>query len=523
MPTASRRILIVDDVPEFIRSISTILRPHFEVAVCSSPLRAIRLMKKGDYHLLLTTLIMRELDGFEVIRRVRGGGSSTPIIMITGHGDDSTAVEATRLGASDYLTKPVVPEELIARIRRVLGGNDADQQGPARKISLITRNPAMRLLCSQTSRAAKSSARVLILGETGTGKQLFARMLHEESAFKKGPFVEVNCAAIPSELLESEFFGHERGAFTGATDKRFGRFEEAADGTLFLDEIGELTMGLQSKLLRVLQSGDFTRVGGSRTIHSTARVVAATNRDLEEEVRRGRFRSDLFYRLNVVALKIPPLRERKEDIPILINHFARRFASSPKDIVQFSVEVIRLLSDYSWPGNIRELEHLIEQLCVLQPGQLITPDFVPVRLKEASPSSSTSRDDFSHLPYHQGIARISAGVLQEHHRGSPRQPRRGGPHCGHGPLAFLSQSEELRTLLAAFLPFPSALPENPAERGYVADFSTILLLKRQHLVCRQAPGTEQKTGQPPARDVAQILRRHGAMFTHSGSSLPFSP
>lgn len=380
MGSAKRRgvssILIVDDVPEFLRETSAALRPHFRVSVCSSPVRAVRLIKQGGIDLLITTLVMKEIDGFEVIRRVRGGGNALPIIMVTGFGDENTAIEATRLGANDYLTKPVEPEELIARARRALADAPAvsfEGNAPA----VLTQDAAMLRVLDLSSRVARAGSRVLIIGETGTGKELFARLLHAKSGHADEPFVDVNCAAIPPNLLESELFGHERGAFTGATERRIGRFEEAAGGTLFLDEIGELGVALQSKLLRVLQTGDFSRVGGSKTLRSRAHVVAATNRNLYQEAQEGRFRADLYYRLNVVTLEVPPLRDRFGDIPLLIHHFSRRFAPQGHGPLSFSQEAMQLLCSYSWPGNVRELEHLIERLAVLSSRQEIEASDLP--------------------------------------------------------------------------------------------------------------------------------------------------
>lgn len=385
----SLRILVTDDVPEFLREMAGILRPHFSVSVCSSPLRAVRLVRQGECDLLITTLIMRELDGFEVIRRVRGHGVSIPIIMVTGRGDEHTAIEATRLGASDYLSKPVQPEELIARLRRVFAAADAGKEraGPGAS-EIVTQDAKMFRILELCSKVANSDSRVLILGETGTGKELFAKTLHNQSRRNKEPFVEINCAAIPANLLESELFGHEKGAFTGATERRLGRFEEARKGTIFLDEIGELGIALQSKLLRVLQTGDYNRVGGARTLKSEARVIAATNRDLHEEVLAGRFRADLYYRLNVVTVEVPPLRERFEDIPLLVKHFNWKFTSAEARPLSFSAAAMRRLTGYRWPGNVRELEHLIERLSVLSSGRNVEPEDLPAHFQDANPPAS---------------------------------------------------------------------------------------------------------------------------------------
>lgn len=408
-----KRVLVIDDVPDFLHLMSRILRPYFHVSVCSSPLRAIRLANSGKFDLVLTTLVMKETDGFDVIRRIRGSGCMTPIIMITGHGNDSTAIEAIRLGASDYLTKPVAPDELIARIRKALGRPSATETPETVvKSDVITRNPEMRSLLNLAVKVAKSNSRVLLLGETGTGKEVIARLLHSNSSRSQEPFVEVNCASIPHDLLESEFFGHEKGSFTGAYQSRRGRFEEASNGTLFLDEIGELSMSLQSKLLRALQSGNFTRIGGMHVLHSNARIVAATNRDLEEEVRAGRFRADLFYRLNVVTLKLPPLRRRKEDLPLLVEHFARHFAASPRDRISFPSTIMKMLVEYSWPGNIRELEHMIERLSVLYPGQSIGPEMVADQLRDAMQLEERPSLSLPTLTYKQALTEFQKNYYQ---------------------------------------------------------------------------------------------------------------
>lgn len=402
-------VLIVDDVPDFLKETSAVLRPHFGVTVCSSPLRGLRLIKQGGIDLLITTLVMRELDGLEVIRRVRGSGNALPIIMVTGFGNENTAIEATRVGATDYLTKPVEPEELIARVRRAL--TYADVQEEVDEPLVLSQDKTMLEVIEVCRRVARSPSRVLILGETGTGKELFARMLHARSQRVREPFVDVNCAAIPPNLLESELFGHERGAFTGATERRVGRFEEAGEGTLFLDEIGELGITMQSKLLRVLQTGDFSRVGGSRNLRSQARVIAATNRDLNQEVLAGRFRADLYYRLNVVTLEVPPLRQRFGDIPILVRHFGRKFVQPGHEPIAFAHEAMQRLCAYGWPGNVRELEHLIERLSVLVTRGEVHLSDLPAHFQgitEAAPVAPAS----TNRPYHEALREFQHTYFQ---------------------------------------------------------------------------------------------------------------
>ncbi len=384
--TSRPRILIVDDVPAFCSELKAIAEDtNAEVKVATSPLRAVRLARDESFDLLITTLVMKELGGLEVIRRVRGTGKNLPIMMVTGFGSEAAQVEAMRLGASDYLEKPVVPEELKARITRILDEQRKfrDSSEPYRLGPLITQDANLKAIFDMVGLIAASNSRVLILGETGTGKQFFARAIHERSARAALPFVEVNCAAIPDSLLESELFGHEKGAFTGATERRLGRFEQAANGTIFLDEIGEVSAAVQAKLLRVLQDGGFERVGSGRTLTSNARVVTATNRDLAKEADAGRFRPDLFYRLNVVSLTLPPLRERAGDVPLLANHFARRFVIPGKPPIHFSDAALRVLEGYTWPGNVRELEHFVERLAVLNPGAEIGVRHLPEKVVQA--------------------------------------------------------------------------------------------------------------------------------------------
>ncbi|GAB1489168.1 sigma-54 dependent transcriptional regulator [Opitutaceae bacterium] len=339
------------------------------------------MVKKEAFDLVITTLIIRELGGFELIRRLRGQGSHMPIVIITSHGNEKTSIEATRLGVSDYLEKPVVPAELLARLAKLISREqEPDAKQGIQREGMISEDPAMKAVFDTIEAVARSDSRVLILGETGTGKQLVAQALHMRSPRHAQPFVEINCAAIPENLLESELFGHDRGAFTGATNLRVGRFEEAGSGTLFLDEIGEMSFALQSKLLRVLQSGKFSRVGGAETLQSHARVIAATNRDLQKEIEAGRFRADLFYRLHVISLTLPPLRKRPVDVALLIGHFIQRYRNPKSSLRGFTPDAIHRLKVYSWPGNVRELEHLVERFAVLHDREWIDVTDLPERI-----------------------------------------------------------------------------------------------------------------------------------------------
>lgn len=376
------RVLVVDDIPEFVKELrETLSKAGFDVTARLSPLQAIKEVRRRPYHLLITTLVMRELGGFDVIRGVRNSGNTTPIMMITGRGSQEAAAEAIRLGAADYINKPVDPEELVARVKRIIEPN-AGALGitnPDNGSELITQDPAMQSVLELVATVAATNSRVLITGETGTGKQLIARSLHRHSPRHRAPFVEINCAAIPDTLLESELFGHERGAFTGADVRRIGRFEEAGNGTIFLDEIGEMGYGMQAKLLKVLQDGEYSRVGGSQHLHTGARVLAATNRDLETEVAAGRFRSDLYYRLQVVTVQLPPLRKRPGDVPLLAEHFIKVFKGEGRTH-HFAAETLAAMMRYQWPGNVRELENLVERLAVLHKTPLIGLDALPERI-----------------------------------------------------------------------------------------------------------------------------------------------
>lgn len=379
-----RRVLIVDDLAPLCQELRAAVRPVCEsVAICTSPLRAVRLLRtnRSDYDLVITGLAMKELSGFDVIRRIRGQGNPVPILMLTARGNETTAIEATRLGASDYMDRPVAPAELRARVQKIFAASEARVAEPlAAPANYITQSPEMKAIFDMVDAVARSDSRVLILGETGTGKQLIAQALHAASPRHREPFVEVNCAAIPENLLESELFGHERGAFTGATERRQGRFEEAGAGTLFLDEIGETSYAVQAKLLRVLQSGRFSRVGGSATLQSRARVIAATNRDLQKEAEEGRFREDLFYRLHVISITLPPLRKRAGDVPLLAEHFLRRFAAPGAAPKRFTPEALDWMQRYPWPGNVRELEHFVERLAVLHAGEVIDVAALPPKI-----------------------------------------------------------------------------------------------------------------------------------------------
>ena len=386
-------VFIVDDIPTFLRETRSILNGHFKVATCRDPLRAVGRILQENPEVVLTTLVMKNLDGLELIRILRSRGYEGIIVMATRFGDASTAIEATRLGAADFIVRPYHGEELISRIRRTLERIEDVANSPSPddfEDGVCTTDPEMLALLERARIAAEAESRVLILGETGTGKELIARAIHRRSPRSDQPFVVVNCAAIQENLLESELFGHERGSFTGANERRIGRFEQAGEGTLFLDEIGEMPLPIQAKLLRTLQGGDFSRVGGNQTLHSRARIVAATNQDLRERVDRGLFRTDLYFRLNVIALTLPPLRKRPGDIRHLADFFFRRFQKPGTPPQRFSENALRILCSYAWPGNVREVEHLIERLSILCKKPLIEESDLPAHLREANMASLPS-------------------------------------------------------------------------------------------------------------------------------------
>lgn len=388
----SASILVVDDSQAVRENLRELLTDEgYEVDACADGEIALQLLQEKAYDVVLTDLFMPKVDGMAVLKYLVDHAPQTICIIITGYGTIQNAVDAMRLGAFDYLCKPVEAKELLVVLQRALEHRRLREENLylkkqlSRKFgfdNIIGTSDAMSQIFEIIRKVADTDSTVLILGESGTGKELVARAIHYHSYRHAGPFVPVNCAAIPEDLLESELFGHERGAFTHAIRTRIGRFEQAHGGTIFLDEVGDMSPNLQVKILRVLQDHQFERIGGNRTIKVDIRVIAASNRDLEAMVQAGKFREDLFYRLNVIPIRIPPLRERRSDIPILVNHFIQEFSrKKKKPLFQVSPEAMEMLVNYDWPGNVRELENLIERLVILADGQVIRPQDLPEKLQ----------------------------------------------------------------------------------------------------------------------------------------------
>ncbi len=394
----NERVLIVDDEPNLRKVLGAHLsREGYEVALATDGEAALQLIEKGGVDVVVTDLVMPKLDGLALLRLVVDSYPDLPVIMITAHGTIDSAVEALKLGAFDYITKPFEREELKAVIAkaarsRQLFKKNANPEADRGRYQIIGESARMLEIYSIIAKVADAPSTVLVTGESGTGKELVAGALHANSRRRDKPFIKVNCAAIPHDLLESELFGHERGAFTGAVQAKPGRFELADQGTLFLDEIGEVPVDMQVKLLRALQESEFERVGGIKTVHVDVRIVVATSRDLKKAIEAGKFREDLFYRLNVVPIFLPPLRERAEDIPLLVEHFREKYnARLGKKLMGFSQASMEKLLQYGWPGNIRELENVVERTLLFCEREVVEAADLPEQLREVpTPAQGTA-------------------------------------------------------------------------------------------------------------------------------------
>jgi DNA-binding NtrC family response regulator len=385
-------ILIVDDDPGQRSLLNTFLRTQgFETVTADSGQQALETLRTGKFGMMISDVRMPGLSGLETLRLARKEHATLPVLLVTAFTDVRDAVAAMRDGAVNYLAKPIDLDELMACVRQAVGISESaplqfNQEKPLPDY-VVARSPLMQAVFRDASLIAPSETRVLITGESGVGKEIVADVIHAWSPRAAGPLVKVNCAAIPETLLESELFGHEKGSFTGAHAQRLGRFEQANAGTILLDEIAEMSPPLQAKLLRVTQDGCFQRVGSNREIHTNARILAASNRVLDDEVKAGRFREDLFYRLNVVELNVPPLRERREDILPLAGRFIEEFT---KGRARFSDAVSACLERYPWPGNVRELRNAMERAVLLSRSELILPEHLPTRVRDAADKPATA-------------------------------------------------------------------------------------------------------------------------------------
>ncbi len=388
-----KRILLVDDEASIRASLKVVLEPTHDVFSAASAQEGLELFRREAPDLILLDVVMPGMDGLTLLKTMRAEDARIPIIMLTGTKTVKTAVEAMKLGAADYLSKPFDVEELRLVVAKTLETDELAREIRHLRAQVATRysfhnligkSPAMQDIYSKIEQIADTRTTVLITGESGTGKELVARALHYNSARRDKPFIALNSAALPDTLIESELFGHEKGSFTDAQARRVGQFEQAHGGTLFLDEIGDLSAATQAKLLRVLQEREFTRVGGSQPVKVDVRIIAATNKQLDELVRRGEFRDDLYYRINVVSLYLPALRDRRDDIPLLARNFLdKRLTEEHRPAQEFSKDAMELLVGYHWPGNVRELENAIEQAIIWSQGRTILPEHLPATLKAA--------------------------------------------------------------------------------------------------------------------------------------------
>ena len=412
------RLLVVDDDPNTLASLSRAFRlAGHEVTVADNADRALALLQKQSFDLIFSDVVMPGKDGLQFLEEFRTSGATTPVVMISGQAHVQMAVKATKLGALDFLEKPLSTDKLLLTVANALRLRELEVENRelrqrVGKHELVYSGDVMRRILEQVKRVAASETRVCILGETGTGKELIARTIHDLSNRAKGPFVTLNCAAVPGELVESELFGHEKGAFTGAAARHLGKFEQAAGGTLFLDEIGDMPLLMQAKLLRVLEQNEIERVGGERSIPVNVRVVVATHRRLEDLVREGKFRQDLYHRIYVFPVLLPPLRERTDDVPALVEHFARQITDQNNwKPVTFTDEAKRLLQSQPWPGNVRELRNAIERLVLFATDNRVDGQTVATVLPSTSSSPIPSGATIQSGPLAERVAAYERSTI----------------------------------------------------------------------------------------------------------------
>ncbi len=460
--TSKAHILVIDDDPNTLASLARAFRlAGHEAVVCDNAARALDLAKEQRFDLILSDVVMPGKDGITLLEELKTTGVASPAVMMSGQATIEMAVRATKLGAIDFLEKPVGTDKLLLTVENALRLSRLEQENRdlRRRLGrheIVWASPAMREVMAQVDHVAPAETRVCIRGETGTGKELVARALHERSSRHSGPFISLNCAAVPAELMESELFGHEKGAFTGAAARHIGKFEQAQGGTLFLDEIGDMPLAMQAKLLRVLEEREIERVGGGQPQHVDVRVIVATHRNLEEQVRQGTFREDLYHRVFVFPIVLPPLRDRREELRVLAEHFVRQLAEQnnwrPRT---FSPEAIEALESYPWPGNIRELRNVVERIMLLTPGDVVDAATIARALPQTPASTGN------------GSAAFDFGV---------------------GPLAGRVESFERATILA----------ELKRNRHHMTNTAKALGLERSHLYkkCQQL-GIDLRSVRPP--------------------------
>jgi DNA-binding NtrC family response regulator len=438
------RILIADDDPDIVEVLGDrLVSQGYQVLTARDGVEALKSIEQDAPDVLLLDLQMPRMSGLDVLRKIEEEGRDVTVVVITAVGTIERAVEAMKIGAYDFITKPFNPEQITLTVAKALereglrkSNRYLRSQVEEKQDDLIGGAPVMAEIIATARRAAASKSTVLVLGESGTGKEVLARAMHAWSDRSSSPFVAVNCVALTEELLESELFGHEKGSFTGALSQKAGKFEVADGGTVFLDEIAEIEPQLQAKLLRVLQEHRFERVGGNTTIHVDIRIIAATNRDLEEGIRNGSFREDLYYRLNVIKLKMPPLRERLDDVPALARHFLLKYTRETKREVRgIANEALAVLARYEWPGNVRELENTIERAVVLGITDEIVPDDLPLIILESTNASAAVGDD---ARFHAEVRRFKAQIIKDALRQAGGYHRKAASLLGLNPT-YLSR------------------------------------------------------------------------------------